>query len=92
MLIDCLDNIKCILMWSLENGLEVVCIDREQDVLLFVWFFDGRVLVIFYFFGLIFFFDVVSCFMILVEMMMLQICGMLRYSQDNEKFYCWSFF
>lgn len=29
MLIDCLDNIKCILMWSLENGLEVVCIDRE---------------------------------------------------------------
>ncbi|XP_068699224.1 uncharacterized protein [Montipora foliosa] len=91
MLTDCLDNTKCIRMWSLENGSEVARIDREQDVLSFAWSLDGRVLAISHSSGLISFLDVVSCFTTLAETTTSQTCGMLRYSQDNEKLHCWSF-
>lgn len=38
MLIDFFDDVKCIIMWNLKNGLEIICIVRDEEVLFFVWF------------------------------------------------------
>lgn len=38
MLLNCYDDVRCFVLWSLENGLEIICIVRGEDILLFVCF------------------------------------------------------
>lgn len=65
-LIDSLCDFKCIVLWSLEFGLEIFCIIRKEDVLFFVWFLDGRILVIFYLSGFVDLVDVRESFKMLM--------------------------
>lgn len=37
-LIDCFDDVRCIILWSMIDGLEISRIIRCKDVLFFVWF------------------------------------------------------
>lgn len=90
-LTDCLDDTKCLLIWSLENGSEVSRIIRDDHILSFAWSLDGGVLAISHSSGMICFLDVLNNFTTLAQTTMPWICGMLRFSPNNQSLYCWSF-
>lgn len=82
MLFDCIGDVNCIVLWSLDDGFEIICIIRFENVLLFVWFWDGRLFVIFIVGGLICLVDVVDDFWILVEIVIFEVCGMIKFFFD----------
>jgi len=46
MLTGCLDDSKCLIMWSLRNGREITRVTRDEDILSFAWSRDRRLLAI----------------------------------------------
>ena len=92
LLTDCLDDAKCLLMWSLKNGAEISRITRDEDILSFAWSQDGTLLAISHSTGLICLLDVKSDFIILAETTPPEVCGMLKFSPDNRVLFCFPAF
>ena len=88
LLTDCLDDAKCLLMWSLKNGAEISRIPRDEDILSFAWSQDGTLLAISHSTGSICLLDVTSDFIILAETTLQEVCGMLKFSPDNRFLFC----
>lgn len=72
MLTDCPDNAKCIIQWSLQNGLEIARTTRSDDVLSFAWSRDGRLLAT----------------RTLAETRLPEGCGMIKFSPDFRSLFC----
>lgn len=87
MLTDCPDNAKCIIQWSLQNGLEIARTTRSDDVLSFAWSRDGRLLAMSFPTGSIFLVDVMDGFRTLAETRLPEGCGMIKFSPDFRSFF-----
>ena len=89
-LTDCPDDVKCIIMWSLKNGLEIDRTTRNEAVLSFAWSRDGKLLAISHCTGFISIVDVVDGFRTLRQTGLLPwSCGMIRFSSDCRSLFCW---
>ena len=88
MLTDCPDDAKCIIMWSLENGSEITRTTRNDNVLSFAWSPDGKLLAISHSTGLISIVDAMDCFRTLIEIVIPEVCGMIKFSPDCRSLFC----
>ena len=88
MLTDCPDDAKCIIMWSLENGSEITRTARSEVVLSFAWSRDGKLLAISHSTGSISIVDAMDGFRTLTEIVMPEVCGMIKFSPDCRSLFC----
>ena len=88
MLTDCPDDAKCIIMWSLENGLEIARTTRDEDVLTFAWSPGGKLLAISNSTGSISIVDALNGFTTLTETVIPEVCGMIKFSPDCRFLVC----
>ncbi len=90
MLTNCLDDARCIVLWSLKNGAEITRTTRNDDVLSFGWSRDGRQLAVSHSTGSICLLDMTDGFRTLAETVMLKGCGTIRFSPDCRSLFCFS--
>ena len=88
MLTDCPDNPKCIIMWSLRNGSEIIRTTRENDVLSFAWSRDGKMLAISHCMGSVCLVDVTYGFRTLAETALPDSCGMIKFAPNCQSVFC----
>ena len=88
MLTNCPEDAKCIIMWSLRNGTEIIRTTRNDDVLSFAWSPDGRLLAISH--CTICFVDARDEFRTVAEHSLEhhQVCGMTTFSPDCRSLFC----
>ena len=87
-LTNCLENSKCLVLWSLENGSEVDRILANEDILSFAWSGDGRFLALSHSLGVIVLVDVMCGFRKLAEIVTPEVCGMVKFSPDHRFVFC----
>ena len=87
-LTNCLESSKCLVLWSLESGLEVDRILVNEDILSFAWSGDGRLLVISHSSGVISLYDVMCNFRKLTQMATPEVCGMVKFALDHRFIFC----
>ena len=87
-LTNCLESSQCLVLWSLENGLEVDRILEDEDILSFAWSGDGRLLAISHSLGVISLYDVMCNFRKLTQMDTPEVCGMVKFSPDHRFILC----
>ena len=87
-LTNCLESSKCLVLWSLESGLEVDRILVNEDILSFAWSGDGRLLVISHSSGVISLYDVMCNFRKLTQMATPEVCGMVKFSPYHRFIFC----
>ena len=87
-LTNCLESSQCLVLWSLENGLEVDRILEDEDILSFAWSGDGRLLAISDSLGVISLYDVMCHFRKLTQMDTQEVCGMVKFSPDHRFIFC----
>jgi len=91
MLTDCLDDFKCLVMWSLKSGREITRVIRDEDVLSFAWSRDGRLLAISHSTGSVCLVDAMNNFTTLAETSTSHACGIIKFSADHRFLFCWHF-
>ena len=87
-LTNCLENSKCLVLWSLESGLEIDRIPTDEDILSFAWSRDGRLLAISHSSGIICLVGVMQGFRKLAQLATPKVCGMLKFSPNNQFVFC----
>ena len=87
-LTNCLESSKCLVLWSLENGLEVDRILEDEDILSFAWSGDGRLLAISHSSGVISLYDMICNFRKLTQMATPAVCGLVKFSPDHRFIFC----
>ena len=88
MLTDCPGDAKRIVMWSLKTGSEITRTRRNEDVLSFAWSRDGKLLAISHSKGSISIVDAMDGFRTLVETVIPEVCGMIKFSPDCRSLFC----
>ena len=83
-----LDDARCLVLWSLENGSEVTRITRGEDVLSFACSRDGKMLAISHSSGSICLVDVTGGFRTLAQVTTAKVCGMIKFSPDHQFLFC----
>ena len=90
-LTNCLDDTKCLVMWSLENGSESARISTEdEDVLSFALSRDGRLLAISYSTGFISLVDVMRDFTTVAETTAGVVIRKLKFTPDSQVLFLFS--
>ena len=91
-LTDCVENSKCLVLWSLESGSEIARITSNEDILSFAWSQDKGLLAISHPSGLIRLLDEMGGFRHVAQTSTPEVCGMLKFSPDNRFLFClhWS--
>ena len=84
MVSNCLDDARCLVLWSLENGSEVTRITRDEDFLSFACSHDGKMLAISHSSGSICLVDVTGGFRTLAQVTTPKVCGMIKFSPDRQ--------
>ena len=87
-LTNCFESSKCLVLWSLENGLEVDRILEDEDILSFAWSGNGRLLAISHSSGVITLHDMMCNFRKLTQMAAPKVCGMVKFSPDHRFILC----
>ena len=87
-LTNCLESSQCLVLWSLENGLEVDRILEDEDILSFAWSGDGRLLAISHSSGVISLYDVMCNFRKLTQTATPKVCGVVKFSPDHRFIFC----
>ena len=88
MVSNCLDDARCLVLWSLEDGSEITRISREEDVLSFACSRDGKMLAISHSSGSICLVDVTGGFRTLAQVTTPEVCGMIKFSPDRQFLFC----
>ena len=88
MLSNCLDDARCLVLWSLENGSEITRITRGEDILSFACSQDGSMLAISHSTGSICLVDVNGDFKTLAQVTTPKVCGMIKFSPDRQFLFC----
>ena len=88
MVSNCLDDARCLVLWSLEDGSEVTRITRGEDVLSFACSHDGKMLAISHSTGSICLVDVTGGFRTLAQVTTPEVCGMIKFSPDRQFLFC----
>ena len=89
-LTNCLESSQCLVLWSLENGLEVDRILEDEDILSFAWSGDGRLLAISHSSGVISLYDVMCNFRKLTQMATPEVCVTVKFALDHRFILCGS--
>ena len=91
-LTDCVENSKCLVLWSLESGAEIARITSNEDILSFAWAQDKGLLAISHSSGRIRLLDEMGGFRSVAQTSPPEVCGMLKFSPDNRFLFCfhWS--
>ena len=89
LLTNCLDNTKCLVLWSLENGSAISRFTSDQDILSFAWSHDERLLAVSHSTGMIYLVDANDGFKSLARTTTPEICGMLKFLPDRRFLFCW---
>ena len=88
---DCPGDAKCLVMWNLKNGEEITRTIRNEDVLSFAWSPDGTLLAISHCSGLVCLVDALNCLdTTLHEHGPFEPCGMIKFTPDMQRLFCWS--
>ena len=90
-LTDCQGDAKCLILWSLKNGIEITRIVRDKDVLSFARSLDGRLLAISHSTGLVCLLHAMNGFQTLAETVTSNECGIIKFSADRLFLFCWHF-
>ena len=85
---NCLEDSKCLVLWSLESGSEIDRISRDENIVSFAWSQDERLLAISHSSGLICLVDSKHGFRELAQTAIPGVCGMLRFSPDHRFLFC----
>ena len=87
-LTNCLESSKCLVLWSLENGCEIVRIPRDEEILSFALSRDETLLAISHPSSLICLVDAKHGFRELAQTATPGVCGMLKFSPDQRFLFC----
>ena len=87
MLTDCPDDAKCLIMWNLKDGREIVRLDRGKEILSFAMSQDGKLVAISHSPGSICLVDWENGFSTLAEVLSGPF-GMIRFSLDSLILFC----
>ena len=87
MLADCLNETRCVIMWSLSTGKEITRLTRNQPVLSFVCSRDGTLLAICHPHSICLY-EVGYDFRCLGETATPVFCGLINFSHDNQVLSC----
>ena len=85
---DCLDDAKCLIAWSLNDGREVTRVKRNENILSFGMSRDGKLLAISHSSGCVCLVDRENGFTTLAEAALESMSGLMRFTADSRFLYC----
>ena len=91
---DCLDDAKCLIVWSLNDGREITRVKRNETIVSFAMSRDGKLLAISHSSGCVCLVDRENGFTTLAEreaVVNSLASGLIRFTEDSRFLYCCSF-
>ena len=89
---DCLDDAKCLIVWSLNDGREITRVKRNETIVSFAMSRDGKLLAISHSSGCVCLVDRENGFTTLAEAALESVeSGLIRFTEDSRFLYCCSF-
>ena len=86
---DCLDDGKCLIAWSLNDGREITRVKRNETIVSFAMSRDGKLLAISHWSGCVCLVDRENGFTTLAEVALKSFAsGLIRFSEDSRFLYC----
>ena len=85
---DCLDDAKCLIVWSLNDGREITRVIRNETIVSFAMPRDGKLLAISHLSGCVCLFDRENGFTTLAEATSEFVFGRIRFTEDSRFLYC----
>ena len=85
---DCLDDAKCLIAWSLNDGREITRVIRNENIVSFALSLDGKLLVISCSSGCVCLVDRENGFTTLAETALGFVSGFIRFTEDSRFLYC----
>ena len=87
-LTNCLENSKCLVLWSLQNGSLLDRIQRDDDILSFAWSCNERLLAISHSSGSICLVDMMHGYSTRAKVDVREVCGVVKFSPDYRSLFC----
>ena len=88
MLSDCPDDAKCLVLWNLNDGKEIIRFNTDKDISSFAMSRDGKLVAVSHSTGSVCLVDRESGFSTLAEASLDCVCGMIRFSPDSRFIFC----
>ena len=85
---DCLDDAKCLIAWSLDDGREITRVKRNENIVSFAMSRDGKLLAISHSSGCVCLVDCENGFTTLAEATLEFVSGCIRFTEDSRFLYC----
>ena len=85
---DCLDDAKCLIAWSLNDGREITRIKRNENIVSFAMSRDGKLLAISHSSGCVCLVDRENGLTTLAEAALEFVPGFIRFIEDSRVLYC----
>ncbi|XP_015765380.1 PREDICTED: uncharacterized protein LOC107344244 [Acropora digitifera] len=85
---DCLDDAKCLIVWSLNDGREITRIIRNENIVSFAMSRDGKLLAISHLSGCVGLVDRENGFTTLAMAALESVSEFIRFSEDSRFLYC----
>ena len=85
---DCLDDAKCLIAWSLNDGREITRVKRNENILSFAMSRDGKLLAISHSSGCVCLVDRENGFTTLGEAALEYVSGVIRFTEDSRFLHC----
>ena len=90
-LTDCLDDAKCLIVWSLNDGREITRVKRNETIVSFAMSRDGKLLAISHLSGCVCLVDRENGFTTLAEATLESVSELIRFTEDSRFLYCCRF-
>ena len=87
---DCLDDAKCLIAWSLNDGREITRVKRNENIVSFAMSRDGKLLAISHSSGCVCLVDRENGFTTLAEVALESVSRLIRFTEDSRFLYCWN--
>ena len=85
---DCLDDAKCLIVWSLNDGREITRVIRNETIVSFAMSRDGKLLAISHLSGCVGLVDRENGFTTLAMAALECVTGFIRFAEDSRFLYC----
>ncbi|XP_044182603.1 uncharacterized protein LOC122963262 [Acropora millepora] len=85
---DCLDDAKCLIVWSLNDGKEITRVIRNENIVSFALSREGKLLAISHSSGCVCLVDRENGFTTLAEAALEFVSGFIRFTEDSRFLYC----
>ena len=85
---DCLDDAKCLIAWSLNDGREITRVIRNENIVSFAMSRDGKLLAISHSSGCVCLVNRENGFTTLAEAALESMSGHIRFTEDSRFLYC----